>query len=147
MHHTRIRLRPEDSTFLATGYNEYGAPTALWDLAALEGSGAIRSTLNDMVRLMQAQLARQPRGGLKKAISLTHQVTFTNQDTAMGLGWRIARKGNKNTYLHHSGGTGGFRSFVAVNKNRRLGVVILSNTAEEVTAIGQALMEADLFEK
>ncbi|MGV3503179.1 MAG: serine hydrolase domain-containing protein [Adhaeribacter sp.] len=147
MHHTRIRLRPEDSTFLATGYNEYGAPTALWDLAALEGSGAIRSTLNDMVRFMQAQLGRQPRGGLKKAISLTHQVTFTNQDTAMGLGWRITRVGNKNTYLHHSGGTGGFRSFVAVNKNRRLGVVILSNTAEEVTAIGQALMEADLFEK
>jgi len=139
MNNTRIELREEDSTCFAQGYNENGEPTTTWDLASLQGSGAIKSTLNDMVRYTQAQLG-QLHSSLKKTILLTHQVTFQSMDNTIGLGWRIAKQ-QDNIYWHHSGGTGGFRSFVGFDKKRHFGVVILSNTAEDVTSIGQAILE------
>ena len=139
MHDTKIELSAKDSIQFAQGYNEKGEPTAPWNLAALQGSGAIRSTLSDMVRYTKAQLG-QINTPLDKAIFLTHQVTFQSKENTMGLGWRIKKQKN-DVYWHHSGGTGGFRSFVGFDKKRLLGVVILSNTAEDVTKIGQSILE------
>ena len=139
MRDTKIELNAKDSIRLAQGYNEKGEPTAPWNLAALQGSGAIRSTLSDMARYTKAQLG-QLHTPLDKAILLTHQVTFQSKENTMGLGWRIKKQKN-DIYWHHSGGTGGFRSFVGFDKKRNLGVVILSNTAEDVTAIGQSILE------
>jgi CubicO group peptidase (beta-lactamase class C family) len=136
MKHTTITLGTSKQTNLAQGYNEKGEATAPWDLASLKGSGAIRSTLQDMIIYTQAQLGSN--NPLKKAIALSHQPTFQGREQGMGLGWRINTTGN-NTFLHHAGGTGGFRSFVGLDKGSQFGVVILSNAAEEVTAIGEAL--------
>lgn len=136
MKHTTISLGASTQLRLAQGYNEKGEATAAWDLASLKGSGAIRSTLNDMIIYTQAQLGSN--NSLKKAIALSHQPTFQGKGQSMGLGWRINTTG-KNSYLHHSGGTGGFRSFVGFDQGSQFGIVILSNAAEEVTAIGEAL--------
>ncbi|RAK68268.1 hypothetical protein DLM85_09575 [Hymenobacter edaphi] len=124
---------------LAQGYDEKGAPTAAWHLAALQGSGAVKSTLRDMVRYTRAQLG-QVRTPLARAIELSHQETFRSPDHAMALGWRMARQPAR-TYWHHSGGTGGARSFVGFDVQHQRGVVVLANAAEDVTAIGQALLE------
>ena len=139
MKDTRIELRAEDKIRLAQGYNEKGEATGLWDLVSLQGSGAIKSTLNDMVRYTQAQLG-QFGNALEEAILLTHRETFHSQENTMGLGWRIDMQ-KDNIYWHHSGGTGGFRSFVGFDKKHQLGVVLLSNTAEDVTKIGQGILE------
>jgi CubicO group peptidase (beta-lactamase class C family) len=120
------------------GYNERGKPTSYWHLASLAGSGAIRSTLDDMVIFMKAQLGSKNK--LTKAIHLTHQITFADNDQTMALGWRIKKAGNKNIF-HHSGGTGGFRSFVAFDDKSQKAIVILSNTALDVTAVGFSIFE------
>jgi serine-type D-Ala-D-Ala carboxypeptidase/endopeptidase len=44
--------------------------------------------------------------------------------------------------LWHSGGTSGFRSFVAVAGERGAAVVVLSNTARSVDRLGLRLLEA-----
>lgn len=134
MHHTSITLSDAAQKNFAQGYNETGEATAPWDLASLKGSGAIRSTLNDMVKYVRAQI--EMKGPLRKAIALSHQPTFIGKEQSMGLGWRINRNG-QHTYLHHSGGTGGFRSFVGFDPGRQVAIIILSNTAEDVTAIGE----------
>lgn len=141
MHSTKIKLNAKDNIQFAQGYNEKGEPTMPWELAALQGSGAIRSTLNDMIRYVMAQLELL-NTPLDKAILLTHQVTFQSKENAIGLGWRIEKQKN-HVYWYHSGGTGGFRSFVGFDKKRLFGVVILSNTAEDVTTIGQSILETD----
>ncbi len=135
---TKIELNDRDSLLLARGYDEKGEVTPVWNLASLQGSGAIRSTVSDMAKYTKAQLGIM-HSTLDKAIRLTHQTTFTGKDNIMGLGWRVALPG-QTSYLYHSGGTGGFRSFVAFDKKRQLGIVIMSNTAEDVTHIGQAIM-------
>ena len=58
----------------------------------------------------------------------------------MGLGWHIT-PGKKHTIIQHSGGTGGFRSFVGFDKERQIGVVVLSNSADEVAMIGFGLLK------
>ncbi|WP_317618111.1 serine hydrolase domain-containing protein [Pedobacter sp. AK017] len=138
MDHTTVSLNGPAQKNFAQGYNEKGQPTAPWDLASLKGSGAIRSTLNDMIIYTRVQLGIN--SPLKKAVLLSHQPTFKGKEQSMGLGWRISTTG-KSTYLHHSGGTGGFRSFVGFNPAKQFGVVILSNAAEEVSAIGEAFLK------
>jgi len=136
---THVELTAQERTRFAQGYNEKGEPTTVWNLATLQGSGALKSTLRDMVRYTQAQLG-QFRNPLAKAIALTHQETFRSPDNTLGLGWRIAQR-PQHTYWHHSGGTGGGRSFVGFDRQRQLGVVILSNAAVDVTSMGQAILE------
>jgi CubicO group peptidase (beta-lactamase class C family) len=137
MNHTSVTLNDEDQRNFAQGYNETGEATAPWDLASLKGSGAIRSTLNDMIKYARAQMGS--KGPLHKAIALSHQPTFTGAAQSMGLGWRI-NQNSQHTYLHHSGGTGGFRSFIGFDPGRQTAIVILSNAAEDVTTIGEGFL-------
>jgi len=53
---------------------------------------------------------------------------------------RINQSG-QHTYLHHSGGTGGFRSFIGFNPDRRIAIIVFSNAAEEVTTIGEGFLK------
>jgi len=135
---TYIEIPANRQHDLAKGYNEKGLETSPWDLASLKGSGAIRSTLNDMVKYANAQMSGKSL--LAKAIDLSHQITFESKEQAMGLGWRI-KTYQYEPYYYHAGGTGGFRSFVGFNKKHQLGIVILSNTAEEVAQIGETLIQ------
>ncbi|MEQ7802362.1 serine hydrolase [Pedobacter sp. ASV1-7] len=142
MNNTSISLSPIARKNFAQGYNEAGEATAPWDLAALKGSGAIRSTLSDMVKYTMAQMNISNTTPFQKAIILSHQTTFKGKEQDMGLGWRINHnKGN--TYFHHSGGTGGFRSFVGFDLNRQRAIVILSNAADDVTNIGEDYLQTN----
>ncbi len=138
MYQTSVVLNDATQSNFAQGYNEMGEATAPWELASLKGSGAMRSTLNDMIKYARAQV--EMNGPLQKAIAFTHQPTFTSKTQSMGLGWRINQSG-AHTYLHHSGGTGGFRSFIGFDPGRQISVVILSNTAEDVTSIGERFLK------
>jgi len=138
MHHTSVTPGDAVQNNFAQGYNETGEATVPWDLASLKGSGAIRSTLNDMVKYVRAQI--EMKGPLGKAMALSHQPTFVGKEQNMGLGWRISRNG-QHTYLHHSGGTGGFRSFVGFDPGRQVAIIILSNAAEDVTTIGEQFLK------
>lgn len=139
MNHTFITITPEQAPNFAQGYNEKGEATSPWDLNTLAGAGGIRSTVNDLVKYINANIDKAPEQ-LQKAIDLTHQITFEKGPTIVGLGWHLIKSRN-NTVFQHSGGTGGFRTLVAFDKENKRGVVVLSNTAEEVAPIGFELLK------
>lgn len=139
MTHTFITITPDQAPNFAQGYNEKGEATSAWDLNTLAGAGGIRSTVNDLVKYINAQMDKAPEK-LQKAIDLTHQVTFEKGQTIIGLGWHTGKM-KEQTIFQHSGGTGGFRTLVAFDKENKIGVVVLSNTAEEVAPIGFALLK------
>lgn len=58
MSSTFITVPEKRKRDLAIGYNERGLETSRWDLASLQGSGAIASTLTDMVSYIKAQLGK-----------------------------------------------------------------------------------------
>lgn len=56
MNSTGIRLSPDMQSRLATGHNNRYEPTPNWDLPTLAGAGALRSTANDLLSFLAAQL-------------------------------------------------------------------------------------------
>src|SRR5262249_32553794 len=56
MKDTTVTLSDEQKKRLATGHNGALVPVKSWDLDALAGAGALRSTVNDMLKFLSANL-------------------------------------------------------------------------------------------
>lgn len=138
MNDTKVYLRPEDSARFAKGYSD-GNFAAPWNFKAFMAAGGIRSTPADMILYAQAQLGTSPRA-LNSDIQLTHTVIFKTTDATLGMAWHYIKPG-KDEILFHNGGTGGYKSYLAVNLQKKFAVVILSNTTISVDGVGNELMK------
>ena len=74
---------------------------------------------------------------LLPALQLTHvlQAKKDGNDTYTTMGWTLANDGGRDL-LFKDGGTPGYRTFLGFDKERKIGVVVLSNTDNSVTDIG-----------
>jgi CubicO group peptidase (beta-lactamase class C family) len=145
MDDTCVKLSSEQRERLAPPYDAALQTTSNWDFRAFAGAGGIRSTTNDMLKFIAANLANDD-GPLTKAFQLSHQKRHTMPDgQATGLAWHIARDG---ITRWHNGMTGGYASWVAVVPSHDLGVVVLSNTATmEITELGEKITRIAFGEK
>ena len=128
MESTGIELSLSMRERLAPPHSADGLPANNWGFTALAGAGAIRSTADDMLRLLAAQL-EPPRGVLAEAIDLAWKVHWQPKDNAglaLGLGWHVARDGHTRW---HNGQTGGYRAMALVSRESEIAVVVLANTA------------------
>ncbi len=124
---------------LAPGHDTMGQPAKNWDLDALAGAGAIRSSGADMLRYLKANIGVDP-SPLTAAMKLAQQPRSDLPKTGrIGLAWMTTPQG----IVWHNGGTGGYRSFLGFTADGRHGVVILTNTAVEVDDLGFATLYAD----
>ena len=138
MNESGITLTPEMRANLAPGHDPDGEPAANWDLDTFAGAGALRSSVNDMLRFLQASLGlSQP--ALQPAIMLAQKAERSIEGPGhIGLCWHILPDGN---VTWHNGGTGGYRTMLALNRSTHRGVVLLCNTANDaITPLGFALM-------
>jgi hypothetical protein len=123
---------------LAPGHNNEGNAAQNWDFDALAGAGAMRSTANDMLRYLKANMGIDPSplaDAMKLAQAPRSDMTKTMR---IGLAWMTTRKG----IVWHNGETGGYRSFIGFTADRRHGVVILSNTAFDADDLGFATLDS-----
>jgi serine-type D-Ala-D-Ala carboxypeptidase/endopeptidase len=126
----------------ADGHTGDGEATGPWDLDALVGAGGIRSTVNDMLRFVRANLdpERAP-ADLRGALRMTHQPRADRPGGRVALGWHVGLDGAHPGILWHNGETGGFHSFVAFDPERKLGVVVLAGSAQmAIDKLGAALL-------
>lgn len=123
---TRVTLSEKDRARLAPPFRADLVPDANWDLGALAGAGGIRSSGNDMLRLIEAVIARRD-DAIGKALALSIEPRFTDSKSKVTtcLGWH---KGDDDI-VWHNGQTGGYHSFAAVSPGKRAGIVVLSNSA------------------
>ena len=140
MSDTRIQLTPEMQEHLAPGHNPAGMPVANWDLDALAGAGAIRSTVNDMLKYLVANLdsASRPLG---PAMHDAHRPLRPAGGMRIGLNWLVL-SGAGPDITWHNGGTGGYSTFIGFDELNGNGVVVLSNTSTSVDDIGMHLLDA-----
>lgn len=137
---TRITLAEPLRARLAQGHDVDGRPLPAWDFVALAGAGALRSTADDLLRFLAANLAIRP-SPLAPAIELSHQVRHEIAKDSLGiaLGWHVNLQ---DRVYWHNGQTGGYHSFVAFQKERKVGVVVLGNTAgASVDGLGLRVMK------
>jgi serine-type D-Ala-D-Ala carboxypeptidase/endopeptidase len=141
LENTRITLTPAMKKNLATGYVGE-VETGIWDLTALAGAGAIRSSGVDMIRYVSANMGLF-KTSLYPAIQLSHQNSRVEGAVPkVGLGWHIIPIGNKEI-IWHNGGTGGYRTFIGFIKGENKGVVVLSNSNQSIDDIGFHLLNPE----
>jgi CubicO group peptidase (beta-lactamase class C family) len=142
MKSTRITLDKEMGERLARGH--VGSVVVKnWDLSALVGAGALRSTANDMLKYVEANMspANSPLG---QAMQKTHlaQNSAGSSEMSIGLAWHVRKKFGSEI-VWHNGGTGGYHSFCGFDKLKKRGVVLLANSTENIDDIGWHLLNPE----
>jgi D-alanyl-D-alanine-carboxypeptidase/D-alanyl-D-alanine-endopeptidase len=148
MNSTTITLTPEMKGRFAVGHNAELKPVSNWDIPALAGAGALRSSVNDLLTFLAANLgyAKSPLApAMASMLTTVRRPTSAGGPGEIGLGWLIT-KPPTGEIAWHNGGTGGYRSFIGFDKKAGVGVVVLSDTftAAGVDDIGLHLLDPDL---
>jgi CubicO group peptidase (beta-lactamase class C family) len=128
---TVVTPSPEQQARLMPGHTTRGRPTPGWDFDALAAAGALRSTADDLLAFLRANLGGAD-GVLGPALARAREVHFrTWLGSNQGLGWGVDQDDSTQMTVHwHNGGTGGSVSFVAFEASHRVGVVLLANSGD-----------------
>lgn len=111
------------------------------DMGVFPAGGGIKTTAKDMLRFLEAQLGMYSTT-LDKAIKLTHNQRFSNNEETLGLAWSIMkREESGKTIIYHKGGTGGFVSFAGFNVEDQIGVVVLINGHRWFSDLGFKILD------
>ena len=128
-----------DTQYVAKVYNEKGQETPLWTFDDFAAHGSLKSTIADLLTYAKAHF-KMPETDLEHALALTRQFTYFNPpDTDIGLAWHMTLVGDELIYWHN-GGTFGSSSYMAFTPDKKIAIVVLSNTAESVDAVGLAIL-------
>ena len=106
---------------LATGHNG-GKAVPHWELGSLLGAGAILSSARDLLLFAKGHWDEKTPQGLAQSLEEAARI----RHDGIGLGWMIS--GEK---ISHGGGTGGFRTHLAINLAEKTAEVTLKNSAGE----------------
>jgi D-alanyl-D-alanine-carboxypeptidase/D-alanyl-D-alanine-endopeptidase len=136
MSSTRIALSDDLKARLAPPHS-MGAKAWNWDIPVIAGAGALRSTADDLLLFLAANLEG------RWASSHAPRVPLSSDGVFVALGWHVSPlKESGRKMVWHNGGTGGYRSFAAFVKESGTAVVVLSNTTEDfVDPLGVAVLE------
>jgi serine-type D-Ala-D-Ala carboxypeptidase/endopeptidase len=134
---TSIAVPEEKAERFAQGHNRRGRVVANWDIPALAGAGALRSTVEDILKFLALQLD-EGESRLARAARMTHEPRARKRVLSIGLGWFMVpvQRGQPHTAIWHDGGTGGFRSVAGFVMEANTAVVVLSNSSRPVDSIG-----------
>ena len=138
---TTISLPPALSARLAVGHDASLQRVANWDMPTLAGAGALRSTVNDMLKFLAANLGYGKSEVSEAMVAMLHVRRPTGDaNSKVALGWQVL-KTNKGEIVWHNGGTGGYRSIMSMDLRMKTGVVVLSNAAIGVEDIAHHLVD------
>ncbi|MGB0838784.1 MAG: serine hydrolase domain-containing protein [Chitinophagales bacterium] len=151
---------------LAPGHYFSGKTANRLHYASLEGSEGLRSSLEGVLRFTYANMLPYlgedapvlnskktvDKEAMVKALAKCHEPkAATNmQFVSVGLGWYIINQGSKKnptSIITHSGRTGGYSNYIAFEKEKGVGVVILSNSASRIDQLGIDILEVLLANK
>jgi CubicO group peptidase (beta-lactamase class C family) len=118
------------------GYSSGGRKEAPWIQDGYAPAGGVVSSSGDLALLLQSRL----RGiGVE---ALAPQRDFEGGDK-IGMFWITSPlRGTDHAMVWHDGGTGGYRSFVGLDLERKRAVVVLSDVAADVDDFAQELLAA-----
>ena len=142
---TGITLSPEKKKRLAVGHDAQLKAVPNWDFQVLAGCGALRSSANDLLTFVAANLGydKTPLAPAMASMLAVRRSTGNAGMGDIGLAWIIS-KPSTDEIVWHNGGTYGYRSFVGFDPKTRVGVVVLSNTftGAGVDDIGMHLLDS-----
>ena len=119
-----------------TGTSRGGRPRQPWTGEALAPAGGIRASIRDLAGLARALLD----GAAPGMSALDPVAKFAGPAVRIGAAWlTLDAKGRRITW--HNGGTGGFSSWIGLDREAKAGVVLLSATAAPIDRPGFELLQ------
>lgn len=119
LNNTILSLSSQSLSQMAQGYNLEGDSTGYWHMNAFAAAGGYKSSCSDMLRYIQLSIG----------------------DTNPQLSWLVRKTQNGSTFCYQSGGTYGFSGFAAYLKNEEAGLIVLSNSAQDVQFLSLQLLD------
>lgn len=123
---TALRTTSADARRLATGHDRNFAPVAPVDLGLFAPAGALRSTVDDLMRFLRAVL---PNSGSPLDAPAQLLLTIRRPAPAAGgaqaLGWDVVTRADP--FFAKDGVTDGFTATVVLDPPKQTGAVVLSN--------------------
>jgi CubicO group peptidase (beta-lactamase class C family) len=136
---TRIELTPDEQARQAQGYGPAGLPkphdNATWP--AFNGAGALRSTMDDMMRYLGFNLGEMntPLSALLPDLQRPLHAGGM-PETSLGLAWQMFRmRGTSYVVIWKNGAASGFFSYIGFVRNTGTGVVVMANRKAPVGRI------------
>ncbi len=149
MDSTYVVVPPELKPKLATGHDDKGNRHPGMKLQVIIPAGGIRSTVNDMLKYVSANIALQPSALtplMQKMHPICHATSLDPIEGSMGataMPWYDLRAYQKPDmdFRGHGGGTFAFSAYAGFDLKRRCGVVVLSNKKTRSTCVGLRILQ------
>lgn len=139
---TRIRLEEEQLARFAPGHDANLDEAEAWEMGVLAPCGGVRSSVADMLLFLRANLSGDSSLDEQLALARTVHSKHKGSNAPVGLGWHVAGDGSTRI---HSGQTGGYHSYIAVNTKLDVAVIVLANTTSaHVDGLGNSLVNLAL---
>lgn len=119
----------------AVGHSRRGAAMASWTGEALGPAGGIRMSVDDLATFVAALLDGTAAG----ITALDPVTTMAGPAVRIGAAWITVTK-DERELTWHNGGTGGFRSFVGLDRVARRGVAIVRASTRSPDRAGLDLL-------
>lgn len=130
---TKAKLNATEKERLSKGHKGV-KEVAYWEsLGALDAAGVLRSTVSDIIKY-GVSVINPPSNALGDAMRTCQVPTFTDpknlgEKTAICLGWiNLKTQDEDDAVLFHDGGTGGFNTFLIVDKSKKLVLTVCYNS-------------------
>lgn len=125
MARTRVTPTADMRAHLAQGHDINLKPFGFWDAPLLPGIGSLRSTANDLARLLKACMGGSALKGAPARLLATRAPTsLSGTDAAMA--WFVTGDGGEEI-VWKSGLSNAFSTFIGYSPKRRRGAVVLCN--------------------
>lgn len=128
MENTSLIKRGKLPKQMAKGYDGKGRIMPVIDWEDLRVAASVASSSSDMVKYMTFQLNET-----NADVKLSHQPTFGKiEEGAIALNWKV-KIANGTRSISHTGGSLGFSNYIVLYPDRKSGIVLLSNEADQGT--------------
>jgi CubicO group peptidase (beta-lactamase class C family) len=138
---TKLSYTKTETSKFAKGYNGKGMlmPYNPWMIGA---AGKINSTVPDMLNYIKFHLNEK-----NPVIKLSHAPTFGDINYfAIGLNWQMNKTSDGHRRIWQSGGSFGFASYCVVYPELNIGIILLSNEADQTAQSGLQEAARKIFE-
>ncbi|GIN96890.1 serine hydrolase [Siminovitchia terrae] len=136
MEDTFILVPSEKKQRVLQGHDVKGREQQPLHMSDFMGAGALRSTVDDMLKFMKAHIS-----GENKGYQLTQKATLKiAKNMNVGLGWFL-----EDEIVWHNGSTQGFSSFLGFDPAQQIGVIVLSNYRSRLFATNPNQIGTDIL--
>lgn len=148
MKDTTFYLNADQQKRLAVGhvgdqpkFMRRNTPTPSWDMGEImRATGGLYSTVNDLLIFARANLGFIDHP-LEPLLARTHQVQLKAPDEDVALGWLVTYfDDGRVTLLYKHGMVSGYNSYIGLNLDKRIAVVVLSSNFNWDDKIGHSLL-------